>query len=89
MTRIRDNGTVFARSTEFQVSRTLAGTLANIVEDDDRLLDFDSQNALLIEHRGPLPGTDTLAAAAPRPTRTAHNPMTVKDVLIHELSEMS
>ena len=51
MTRIRDNGTVFARSTKFRVSRTLAGTLAYLFEEDDRLLVFDSQGTLLIEHR--------------------------------------
>ncbi len=34
MTRIRDNGTVYARGTKFQVSRTLAGTIAYRLEED-------------------------------------------------------
>ena len=38
MTRIRDNGTVFVRGIRFHVSRTLAGTLAYLVETDASLL---------------------------------------------------
>jgi putative transposase len=38
MTRIRDTGTVFVRGTRFQVSRTLFGTLAYLVETEASLL---------------------------------------------------
>ena len=57
MTRIRDNGTVYARGTKFQVSRTLAGTIAYRLEDDDRLQIFDPQGTLLIEYPWPPRGT--------------------------------
>jgi putative transposase len=69
MTRIRDNGTVFARGTKFQVSRTLAGTLAYLLEDDDRLLVFDTDGTLLIEHRWPEPGTKYVGSGRPRGPR--------------------
>lgn len=51
MTRIRDNGTVYARGTKFQVSRTLAYR----VEEDDRLLIYDTQGTLLAEYPRPIP----------------------------------
>lgn len=74
MTRIRDNGTVFARGTKFQVSRTLAGTLAYLVEEDDRLLVFDSQGTLLMEYRWPLPGTKYVGSGR---TRGPRGPRTI------------
>jgi transposase InsO family protein len=69
MTRIRDNGTVFARRTKFHVSRTLAGTIAYLVEEEDRLLVFDSHGTLLIEHRWPEPGTKYVGSGRPRGPR--------------------
>lgn len=42
MTRIRDNGTVYARGAKFQVSRTLVGQVVYRLEEDDRLVMFDS-----------------------------------------------
>ncbi|MDO8382023.1 MAG: hypothetical protein Q7T17_03475 [Microbacterium sp.] len=57
MTRIRDNGTVFLRRTRFQVSRTLAGEVAYLLETPETLMVFDDRGTLLIEHHWPAPGT--------------------------------
>lgn len=69
MTRIHDNGTVNARGTKFQVSRTLAGHIAYRVEEDDRLLIFDSQGTLLAEYPWPAPGTKYVGSGKPRGPR--------------------
>jgi putative transposase len=69
MTRIRDNGTVYARGTKFQVSRTLAGAIAYRLEDDDSLQIFDSQGTLLIEYHWPEPGTKYVGSGLPRGPR--------------------
>jgi transposase InsO family protein len=57
VTRIRDNGTVFLRRTRFQVSRTLAGEVAYLLETPETLMVFDDRGTLLIEHPWPAPGT--------------------------------
>lgn len=69
MTRIRDNGTVYARGTKFQVSRTLAGAIAYRVEEDDRLLIFDTDGTLLAEYPWPAPGTKYVGSGNPRGPR--------------------
>jgi hypothetical protein len=66
MTRIHDNGTVYARGTKFQVSRTLAGAIAYRVEEDDRLLIFDAHGTLLAEYPWPEPGTKYIGSGKPR-----------------------
>jgi transposase InsO family protein len=66
MTRIRSNGTVYARGTKFQVSRTLAGAIAYRVEEDDRLLIFDAQRSLLAEYPWPEPSTKYIGSGKPR-----------------------
>lgn len=81
MTRIRDNGTVYARGTKFQVSRTLAGTIAYRLEDENGLQIFDSQGTLLIEYPWPAPGTKYVGSGLPRGPR---GPRTT-----HGVSEMS
>jgi putative transposase len=70
MTRIRDNGTVYARGTKFQVSRTLAGSIAYRLENDDTLQIFNSQGPLLIEYPWPAPGTKYVGSGLPRGPRT-------------------
>ncbi|MCC6856148.1 MAG: transposase family protein [Microbacteriaceae bacterium] len=69
ITRIRDTGTVFRRGTLFHVDRTLAGTLAFLVETDATLLVFDDQGTLLIEHAWPAPGTRYVGSGRPRGPR--------------------
>lgn len=69
MTRIHDNGTVYARGTKFQVSRTLAGAIAYRVEEDNRLLIFDAQGTLLAEYPWPVPGTKYVGSGNPRGPR--------------------
>jgi putative transposase len=69
MPRIRDNGTVYARGTKFQVSRILAGTIAYRLEEDDHLLVFDSQGTLVIECPWPEPGTKYVGNGQPRGPR--------------------
>ena len=66
MTRVRDNGTVFARGIRFHVSRTLFGTLVYLVEESDRLLVLDTAGTLLIEHRWPAAGTKYVGSGRPR-----------------------
>jgi transposase InsO family protein len=65
MTRIHDNGTVYARGAKFQVSRTLAGSIAYRVEEVDRLLIFDTQGTLLAEYPWPEPGTKYVGSGNP------------------------
>ncbi len=74
MTRIRDNGTVYARGTKFQVSRTLAGTIAYRLEDENGLQIFDSQGTLLIEYPWPEPGTKYVGSGLPRGPRGPRTP---------------
>ena len=81
MTRIRDNGTVYARGTKFQVSRTLAGAIAYRLEDESGLQIFDSQGTLLIEYPWPESGTKYVGSGLPRGPR---GPRTT-----HGVSEMS
>ena len=69
MTRIRDTGTVFRRGTLFHVDRTLASTLAFLVETETTLLVFDDQGTLLIEHQWPTPGTRYVGDGRPRGPR--------------------
>ena len=66
MTHVRDNGTVFARGTRFQVSRTLFGTLVCLVEEDDRLLFLDAQGTVIIEHAWPAAGTKYVGSGRTR-----------------------
>jgi transposase InsO family protein len=74
MTRIQGNGTVYARGTKFQVSRTLVGSIAYRLEEDDRLLIFDSQGTLLIEYPWPEPGTKYVGSGRPRGPRGPRKP---------------
>jgi putative transposase len=74
MTRVRDNGTVFARGTKFHVSRTLFGTLVYLVEEPDRLLVLDTDGTLLIEHRWPAPGTKYVGSGQPRGPKGSRKP---------------
>ncbi len=69
MTRIHDNGTVFVRGTRFEVSRTLFGTLAYLVETNASLMVFDDQGTLLIKHSWPPPGTKYVGSGRPRGPR--------------------
>jgi putative transposase len=74
MTRIQDNGTVYARGTKFQVSRTLVGQIAYRIEEDDRLLIFDPQGTLLAEYPWPAPGTKYVGSGNPRGPRGPRKP---------------
>jgi putative transposase len=65
VTKIRDNGTVVARGTRFHVSRTLAGQLAYLIE-EQTLLVFDQHGTLLIEHPWPPAGTKYVRSGQPR-----------------------
>jgi len=77
LTRIRDNGTVFVRGIRFQVSRTLFGTLAYLVETETSLLVFDDQGTLLIEHPWPAPGTKYVGSGRPPGPRGPRKPREV------------
>ncbi|MGH1524104.1 integrase core domain-containing protein [Leifsonia sp. L25] len=68
-TRIQTNGTVYARGTKFQVSRTLAGQIAYRLEEDDRLLIFDAHGTLLAEYPWPASGTKYVGSGNPRGPR--------------------
>lgn len=70
VTRIRDNGTVFARRALFQTSRTLAGPIAYLVEEEHALMVFDYQGTMIIEHPWPEPGTKYVGSGRPRGPRT-------------------
>jgi putative transposase len=69
LTRVRDNGTVYARGTRFGVTRALVGALVYVVEEDDKLLVLDTQGTLIIEHRWPEPGTQYVGSGRRRGPR--------------------
>ena len=66
LTRIRDNGTVFARGTRFHVTRTMIGNVVSLVETDTTLQVFDDTGNLLIEHPWPTPGTKYVGSGKKR-----------------------
>jgi putative transposase len=70
LTRIRDTGTVVVRAIRFQVSRTLAGSIAYIVETEHTVQVFDQAGTLIIEHGWPAPGTKYVGSGK-RPGRRA------------------
>lgn len=70
LTRIRDTGTVVVRAIRFQVSRTLAGSIAYIVETEHTVQIFDERGTLIIEHAWPAPGTKYVGSGK-RPGRRA------------------
>jgi hypothetical protein len=65
LTRIHDNGTVFARGTRFHVNRTLFGDVVSLVETEVSLQVFDESGTLLIEHPCPKPGTKYVGSGRP------------------------
>jgi len=69
LTRIRDNGTVFARGTRFHVNRTLFGDVVSLVENQASLQVFDESGTLLIEHPWPTPGTKYVGSGRPKGPR--------------------
>jgi putative transposase len=69
LTRIRDNGTVFARGTRFHVNRTLFGDVVSLVETKASLQVFDESGTLLIEHPWPEPGTKYVGSGRPKGPR--------------------
>lgn len=70
LTRIRDTGTVVVRAIRFQVSRTLAGLIAYIVETEHTVQVFDERGTLIIEHAWPAAGTKYVGSGK-RPGRRA------------------
>jgi transposase InsO family protein len=66
LTRVRDNGTVFARGTRFHVTRTMVGNVVSLVETDTTLQVFDDHGNLLIEHPWPAPGTKYVGSGKKR-----------------------
>jgi putative transposase len=74
LTRIRDNGTVYARGIRFGVSRTLGGTLVHRVEKDDRLMIFDPDGTLIVEYPWPAPGTKYVGSGRSRGPRGPRKP---------------
>lgn len=70
LTRIRDTGTVVVRTIRFQVSRTLAGSIAYIVGAEQTVQVFDEAGTLIIEHAWPAPGTKYVGSGK-RPGRRA------------------
>lgn len=66
MTRIRDTGSVVVRRIRFQTSRTLAGSTAYIVEEEETVLIFDYQGTLIAEYPWPNPGTKYVASGQRR-----------------------
>jgi transposase InsO family protein len=66
VTRIRDTGSVVVRSIRFQTSRTLAGSTAYIVEEEQSVLIFDHQGTLIAEYPWPAPGTKYVASGQRR-----------------------
>lgn len=69
LTRIRDNGTVFARGTRFHVNRTLFGDVVSLVENQASLQVFDESGTLLIEYPWPKPGTKYVGSGRPKGPR--------------------
>jgi putative transposase len=74
LTRIRDNGTVFARGTRFHVNRTLFGDVVSLVETEASLQVFDESGTLLIEHPWPKPGTKYVGSGRPKGPRRPRQP---------------
>jgi putative transposase len=74
LTRIRDNGTVFARGTRFHVNRTLFGDVVSLVESEASLQVFDESGTLLIEHPWPKPGTKYVGSGRPKGPRRPRPP---------------
>jgi transposase InsO family protein len=74
LTRIRDNGTVFARGTRFHVNRTLFGDVVSLVETEVSLQVFDESGTLLIEHPWPKPGTKYVGSGRPKGPRRPRPP---------------
>lgn len=74
LTRIRDNGTVFARGTRFHVNRTLFGDVVSLVETETSLQVFDESGTLLIEHPWPKPGTKYVGSGRPKGPRRPRPP---------------
>lgn len=68
MIRIRNNGTVFAKGTRFQVNRTLFGDVVSVVETEASLPVFDESGTLLIENPDLNP-KPSMSAAADREDR--------------------
>jgi transposase InsO family protein len=66
LTRVRDNGTVFARGTRFHVTRTMIGVIVSLIETDTTLQVFDDTGTLLIEHPWPAPGTKYVGSGKKR-----------------------
>jgi putative transposase len=66
LTRVRDNGTVFARGTRFHVTRTMVGAIVSLVETDTALQVFDDTGTLLIEHLWPPAGTKYVGSGKKR-----------------------
>ena len=69
LTRVRDNGTVFAKGTRFHVNRTLFGDVVSLVETVASLQVFDESGTLLIEHPWPTPGTKYVGSGRPKGPR--------------------
>ena len=86
LTRIRDTGTVVVRSIRFQVSRTLAGSIAYIVETPGRHPEPDTSAAA--NHPAAEPFSEChrcpVAELSPMSSDTS-----VRVVLIHEVLPMS
>ena len=74
LTRIRDNGTVFARGTRFHVNRALFGDVVSLVESEASLQVFDESGALLIEHPWPKLGTKYVGSGRPKGPRRPRPP---------------
>lgn len=64
--------------TKFQVSRTLAGSIAYRVEEEDRLLIFDADGTLLAEFIWPKPGTKYVGSGN---SRGHHGPRGTRQLL--------
>lgn len=75
VTRIGDNGTIYARGTKFQTSRALAGQLAHVIHDDNTLTIFDARGTFIIEHAWPTPGTKYVGNGNPRGPRPRTLPL--------------
>jgi putative transposase len=74
LTRIRDNGTVFARGTRFHANRTLFGDVVSLVETETSLQVFDESGTHLIEHLWPKPGTKYVGSGRSRGPRRPRPP---------------
>ena len=90
LTRIRDNGTVFARGPVSTSTGTLAGDVVSLVETETSLACLRRSGTLLIEHPWPKPGTKYVGSGRPKGPPSA-TPIrgSVTDVLRHEVLPMS